>query len=132
MYAVSVWQFILVLFSVYCSDSSREKKLSLILISMCGCKLNLCVMKCNVLSRVYFCLQAWQPPPQSSAPSCHRSPPNSRAACLLSANHKRVRRICSITATSTEIFFYFIIQCALKLKRRKLYLLFVGQELTAF
>lgn len=51
------------------------------------------------------CLQDWQPPPQLSVPSCHQSPPNSRAARLLSTNHKRVRPICTscvITATAAK------------------------------
>lgn len=58
-------------------------------------------------SVVNFCLcpQASQPPPLLSAPSCHQSPPNSRAARLLSANHKRVREIsesCVITVASAK------------------------------
>lgn len=66
------------------------------------------VYLCNVfvLSLVnYFSPQAWQPPPQLSAPSCHQSPPNSRAARLLSTNRKRVRQIyeaCVTTAASAK------------------------------
>lgn len=37
-----------------------------------------------------FCPQVWQPPPRSSVPSSHRSPPNSRAVRRWS-NHTRVR-----------------------------------------
>lgn len=61
-----------------------------------------CQIFCPILS---VCLQAWQPPPQLSVPSCHQSPPNSRAARLLSTNHKRVRPICTscvITATAAK------------------------------